>query len=68
MFFGFGYWDSRFGSDRYGDNVRVFIGECGAIVDLVVDDQVEVLLGAVLGDLLQGEFLGFRHDELRYLE
>lgn len=52
---------------RYGDNVRVLIGECGAIVDLVVDDQVEILLVVVLGDLLQGEFLDFRHGELRYL-
>lgn len=52
---------------RYGDNVRVLIGECGAVVDLVVDDQVEILLVVVLGDLLQGEFLDFRHGELRYL-
>lgn len=52
---------------RYGYNVRVLIGECGAIVDLVVDDQVEILLVIVLGDLLQGEFLDFRHGECRYL-
>lgn len=52
---------------RYGDNVRVLIGECGAVVDLVVDDQVEILLVVVLGDLLQGEFLDGRHGELRYL-
>jgi hypothetical protein len=42
----------------------VFIGECGAVVDLVVDDQVEILLVVVLGNLLQGEFLDFRHGEL----
>lgn len=52
---------------RYGDNVRVLIGECGAVVDLVVDDQVEILLVVVLGDLLQGELLDFGHGELRYL-
>ena len=46
-----------------GDNVRVLIGECGAVVDLVVDDQVEILLVVVLGDLLQGEFLDFGHGE-----
>lgn len=28
-----------------------------AIVDLVVDDEVEILLGVVLGDLSEGEFL-----------
>lgn len=52
---------------RYGKNVRVLIGECGAVVDLVVNDKVEILLGAVLGDLLEGELLDFRHGELRYL-
>jgi hypothetical protein len=26
-----------------------------------VDDEVEILLGVVLGDLLQGEFLGGGH-------
>jgi hypothetical protein len=52
---------------RYGDNVRVLIGECSAVVDLVVDDQVEILLVVVLGDLLQGEFLDFGHGELRNL-
>lgn len=63
---GIGILDSR-AVGRYGDNVRVLIGECGAVVDLVVDDQVEILLVVVLGDLLQGEFLDFRHGELRYL-
>jgi hypothetical protein len=28
-----------------------------------VNDQVEILLGVVLGDLLESEFLGFRHDD-----
>ena len=64
---GIGMLDSVAVIDRE-TNVRVLIGECGAIVDLVVDDQVEVLLGVVLGDLLQGEFLDFRHGELRYLK
>lgn len=49
------------------DHIRVLINEAAAIVDLVVDNQVEILLGAVLGDLLQSEFLGGRHDEVRYL-
>lgn len=35
----------------------VLIDEAGAIVDLVVNDHVEVLLGVVAGDLLEGEFL-----------
>lgn len=39
----------------------MLIDEAGAVVDLVVDNQVEILLGVVLGDLLEGEFLGFRH-------
>lgn len=64
---GIGMLDSGDSGYRYGDNVRVLIGKCGAVVDLVVDDQVEVLLVVVLGDLLQGEFLNFRHNELRYL-
>lgn len=41
----------------------MLINEAGAIVDLVVDDQVEILLGVVLGDLLEGEVLDFRHDD-----
>lgn len=45
----------------------MLIGECGAVVDLVVDDQVEILLVVVLRDLLQGEFLDFGHGELGYL-
>lgn len=31
------------------------------VVDLVVDDHVQVLLGGVGGDLLEGEFLFFGH-------
>lgn len=45
----------------------MLIGECGAVVDFVVNDQVEILLGVVLGDLLQGKLLDFRHGELMYL-
>lgn len=42
-------------------NVRVLVDEAGAVVDLVVDDNVQVLLGGVLGDIRVGEFLGRRH-------
>lgn len=47
----------------WGDvcHVRVLIDEAGAVVDLVVDDEVEILLGVVLGDLLKGEFFGGGH-------
>ena len=31
------------------------------VVDLVVNDHVQVLLGGVGGDLLEGEFLFFGH-------
>jgi hypothetical protein len=40
----------------------VLIDEAAAVVDLVVDDHVQVLLGVVAGDLLEGEFLVGRHD------
>lgn len=42
-------------------NVRVLIDEAGAVVDLVVDDQVKILLSVVLSDLLETQFLSFRH-------
>lgn len=42
-------------------HVRVLIDKAGAVVDLVVDDEVEILLGVVLGDLLEGEFFGSGH-------
>lgn len=42
-------------------HVRVLIDEAGAVVDLVVDDEVEILLGVVLSDLLEGEFFGGGH-------
>ena len=45
------------------ENVRVLIDERGAVVDLVVHDEVEVLLSVVLSNLLEGEFLVGRHDE-----
>lgn len=41
----------------------MLIDEASAVVDLVVDDQVEILLGVVFSDLLESEFLGFRHGE-----
>lgn len=44
------------------EDVRVLIDEAGAVVDLVVDDQVEVLLGVVASDLLEGEFFGGHFD------
>ena len=40
-----------------GRNVRVLVDEAGAVVDLVVDDNVQVLLGSVLRDIGVGEFL-----------
>lgn len=40
----------------------MLIDEAGAVVDLVVDNEVEILLGVVLSDLLEGKFLDFRHD------
>lgn len=39
----------------------MLIDEAGAVIDLVVDDQVKILLGVVLGDLLETQFLSFRH-------
>lgn len=44
----------------------MLVDERGAVVDLVVHDEVEVLLGVVLGNLLEGEFLLVRHDGLGY--
>lgn len=44
-------------------DVRVLIDEAGAVVDLVMDNHVQVLLGVVGGDLLEGEFLGGRHGD-----
>lgn len=37
-------------------NLRVLVDELGAVVDLVVDYNVDVLLGVVLGNILVGEF------------
>ena len=39
----------------------MLIDKRGTVVDFVVDDQVQVLLGVVGGDLLEGEFLCFGH-------
>lgn len=44
-------------------DVRVLIDEAGAVVDLVMDNHVQVLLGVVGGDLLESEFLGGRHGD-----
>ena len=44
-----------------GQDVRVLVDEAGAVVHLVVDDNVQVLLGGVLRDVRVGEFLGRRH-------
>ena len=44
-----------------GSDVRVLVDEACAVVDLVVDNNVEVLLAGVLRDVRVGEFLGFRH-------
>lgn len=39
----------------------MLVNEASAVVDLVVNDHVQVLLGVVGGDLLESEFLGFGH-------
>lgn len=49
------------GGDISSD-VRVLVDEGGAVVDLLMDHNVEILLGAVGSDLLEGEFLIGRHD------
>jgi hypothetical protein len=40
----------------------VLVYEAGGVVDLVVDDDVEVLLGIELGNLSEGELLVGGHD------
>ena len=49
----------RCGLDRSGKcgNIRVLIDKLGAVVDDIVDNDVKVLLGVVLGNVLVGEFL-----------
>lgn len=39
----------------------MLVNELGAVVDLIVDDEVNVLLGVVLGNILVGELLDGRH-------
>lgn len=39
------------------DDLRMLVDEFGRVVDVVVDDDVEVLLGVVLGNVLVGELL-----------
>lgn len=41
-----------------GTNLRVLVDELGDVVHLVVDHDVEVLLGVVLGNILVGELGG----------
>lgn len=47
-----------------GRDVRVLVHKAGCVVDLVVDDDVEILLGAVLRDVGVGEFLGGHGEEM----
>ena len=51
----------RGGGKELWGHVRVLVNEAGAVVDLVVNDHVQVLLGVVGGNLLEGEFLGLGH-------
>lgn len=46
-------------------NVRVLIDEARRVVDLVMDNNVQVLLGVVLRDVGVGEFLGGHCEERR---
>jgi len=41
-----------------GLDLRMLIDEGGDVVDVVVDDDVDILLGRVLSHLSEGEFLG----------
>ena len=41
-----------------GTNLRVLVDELGDVVHLVVDHDVEILLGVVLGNILVGELGG----------
>lgn len=50
-------------NDSGEEDVRVLIDKGGAVIDLVVNDHVQVLLGVVGGDLLEGEFLDSRHGD-----
>lgn len=52
----------RGAGEDVGSDVRVLVDEGGAVVDLLMDHNVEILLGAVSSDLLEGEFLIGRHD------
>lgn len=46
---------------RDGWHVRVLVDEAGRVVDLIVDDDVEILLGGVFRDVGVGEFLSGGH-------
>lgn len=43
---------------RTGTNLRVLVDELGDVVHLIVDHDVEILLGVVLGNILVGELGG----------
>lgn len=42
---------------RTGNHVRMLVDEFADVVDLVVNDKPEVLLGVVVGDILERELL-----------
>lgn len=44
----------------------MLVDELGAIVNLVVDDDVDVLLGVVLSNVLVGELLGSHFDDVDF--
>lgn len=48
-----------------GENIRMLVDKLGAVVDLIVDDDVKVLLGVVLSNILVGKLLGGHFEELR---
>jgi len=41
---------------QWRTDVRMFVDELAAVVDLVVDNHVDVVLAGVLGDIRIGEF------------
>ena len=46
---------------RESVDIRVLVDEAGGIVDLIVDDHIQVLLGGMLAHIRVGEFLGVGH-------
>ena len=50
------------GSGGRGDgHLRMLVNEFSTIIDLIVDDEEQVILGVVLGDVLVGIFLLLGH-------